>query len=56
MTDETEKTQPNIADRYKEAESWFDAVVITLLKSPLTLGAFVVWTLCAVLFGWWAGR
>jgi hypothetical protein len=57
MTD-PEKTIPpaeKAAAAYKEAEGWFDDVAEVLLKSPLTLAAFVIWTIAALAFGFWAG-
>lgn len=42
--------------RYEEAEDWFDDVMAAVLASPWTLGAFIVWTLAAVGFGWWVGK
>ena len=53
---EEDKTDTKWQQKYREAESWFDDVLTTLLRSPFTLGAFLIWTLLAVLFGWWAGR
>lgn len=50
MTD-PEKTQPGVAARYKEAEGWFDDVVLTLLKSPITLAAFAIWSIACFVIG-----
>ena len=53
MTDtNTDKTVPPSAkQRYAEAEGWFDDVLAVLVRSPVTLAAFVVWTLAAFAIG-----
>ena len=51
MTD-PEKTLPP-AERYREAEGWFDDVVSTLVRSPWTLAAFIAWSVGLMVFGFW---
>ena len=36
---------------YKSAEESFDIFAAALLRSPLTLGAFVLWTVALVVLG-----
>lgn len=50
-----EKTLPpsKASAAYKEAELWVDAVMYTLLRSPITLGLFIVYTVGMVALGFW---
>ena len=49
-----EKTIPPM-ERYRRAETWFDPLWAAIGSSPVTLAAFVIYTVLMVLAGMWIG-